>query len=244
MKNSKQDDYYFKTEGNSFFKRKNFKDKKVPELRPTKQIIYDEIKQSKIKFNRVLEYGGNYGDLLNYLKKNENIDEAMCVDASNEALEFGKQNYGDLIKFSHGTIAHNQINDDPNFQNFFDLIIIDDVFGWVSRETLFQSISNIDNVLADGGFLFIRDFYPDKRIKNQNHHVHEGFVYNYKVPNSHASLFLTSGIYEIEWQKIFFDDIGMSTDYKSNEPFIYRWTDIILKKSYSENFFEIKPIKT
>ena len=66
-----------------------YKDKKVPELRPTKQIIYDEIKQSNIKFNRVLEYGGNYGDLLNYLKKNENIDEAICVDASNEALEVG-----------------------------------------------------------------------------------------------------------------------------------------------------------
>ena len=64
MKKSKQDDYYLKIEGNCFFQRK-FKDKKVPELRPTKQIIYDEIKQSKIKFNRVLEYGGNYGDLLN-----------------------------------------------------------------------------------------------------------------------------------------------------------------------------------
>ena len=120
MKKSKQDDYYLKVEGNSFFQRKNFKDKKVPELRLTKQIIYDEIKQSNIKFNRVLEYGGNYGDLLNYLKKNENIDEAICIDASNEALEFGRQNYGDSIKFSHGTIAHNQINDDPDFQNFFD----------------------------------------------------------------------------------------------------------------------------
>ena len=65
MKNSKQDDYYLNTEGNSFFQR-NFKDKEVPELRLTKQIIYDEIKQSKIQFNKVLEYGGNYGDLLNY----------------------------------------------------------------------------------------------------------------------------------------------------------------------------------
>ena len=243
MKNSKQYDYYLKIEGNSFFQR-NFKDKEVPVLRPTKQVIYDELKQSNIKFNRVLEYGGNYGDLLNYLKKNENVDEAICIDTSNDALDFGNQNYGDSIKFFHGTIADNKINNDPNFQNFFDLIIIDDVFGWVSRETLFQSISNIDNILADGGFLFIRDFCPDKRIKNQNHHVEEGFVYNYKVPNSHASVFLSSGIYEIEWQKVFFDNIGMSTNYKSDDRFIYRWTDIILKKSYSENFSEIKQIKT
>ena len=70
MKKSKQDDYYLNVEGNSFFQR-NFKDKEVPELRLTKQIIYDEIKQSNIQFNKVLEYGGNYGDLLNYLKKKE-----------------------------------------------------------------------------------------------------------------------------------------------------------------------------
>jgi hypothetical protein len=38
MKNSKQDDYYLNTEGNSFFQR-NFKDKEVPELRLTKQFI-------------------------------------------------------------------------------------------------------------------------------------------------------------------------------------------------------------
>jgi len=243
LKDSKQDDYYLKIEGNSFFQR-NFKNKKTPELRPNKQIIYDEIKQSKIKFSKVLEYGGNYADLLNYLKKNERIDEAICVDASNDALDFGRKNYGDSIKFVHGTISNNKINDDPAFQNFFDLIIIDDVFGWVSRETLFQSITNIDNLLAEGGFLFIRDFFPDKRIKNQNHHVKEGFVYNFKIPNSHASIFLASGIYEIEWQKVFYDDTEMSTNYKSDNPFIYRWADIILKKSHSGYFNEIKQIKT
>jgi|TARA_B110000438_G_scaffold174566_1_gene166808 hypothetical protein len=242
MKNSKQDDYYLNIEGNSFFRR-NFKDKEVPELRLTKQIIYDEIKQSKIQFTKVLEYGGNYGDLLNYFRKNDGISEAVCIDASNDALEFGKKNYGDSIKFIHGTISNNKINDDPSFQNYFDLIIIDDVFGWVSRETLFQSISNIDNMLSDGGYLFIRDFFPDKRIKNQNHHVDEGFVYNYKVPNSHGSIFLSSGIYDVEWQKIFFDNIGMSTKYKTDNQFIYRWTDLILKKSYSENFSEVKQIK-
>lgn len=241
MKKSKQDDYYFEIEGNNFFQR-NFKDKIIPELRPNKKIIFDEIKQSKIKFNNVLEYGGNYADLLYYLKQNENIHDAICVEASNDAIKFGKQNYGNSINFIHGTISNNKINDDPSFQNYFDLIIVDDVFGWVSRETLFQSITNIDNALTDNGYLFIRDFLPDKRIKNQNHHVKEGIVYNYKVPNSHASIFLASGMYEIEWQKVFFDDTPMSTNYKTNERFIYRWTDIILKKSNSNYFHGVKQI--
>lgn len=243
MKESKQDDYYLKIEGNSYFQR-NFKDKPIPELRTNKKLIFDEIKESKIKFERVLEYGGNYGDLLNYLKVNENIKEVVCVDASKDALDFGKQNFGESIKFVHGTISNNEINDNPNFQNYFDLVVVDDVFGWISRETLLQSISNIDNVLADGGYLFIRDFFPDKLLKNQNHHIKDGFVYNFKVPSSHARIFLDTGIYEIEWQKVFFDNIGMSTDYKSDHRFIYRWTDIILKKSYTEYFSEVKPIKT
>lgn len=243
MKESKQDNYYLKTEGNDFFQR-NFNKQETPELRPSKQVIYDEIIQSQIKFTRVLEYGGNYADLLYYLKKNNDIEEAVCIDASNEALDFGKKHYGDSLKFVHGTISNNEINDNPDFQNYFDLIIIDDVFGWVSRETILQSISNIDNVLANNGFLFIRDFYPDKRIKNQNHHVKEGFVYNFKVPNSHSSIFLASGIYEIEWQKIFFDNIGMSTGYESDNRFIYRWTDVILKKSHADYFNEIKQIKS
>ena len=102
----------------------------------------------------------------------------------------------------------------------------------------------IDNLLKDDGYLFIRDFNPDKLTKNQNHHVDEGFVYNYKLPNSHASIFLASGIYEIEWQKIYFDDTDISANYKSDNRFIYRWTDIILKKSYFKNFSESKQIKT
>ena len=241
MKESKQDDYYLQKEGNNFFQR-NFKNTLVHELRPNKKIILDEIKESKIKFNNVLEYEGNYADLLFYLKKNENIQKAVCVEASKDAIEFGKQNYEDSINFVHGTISNNKINNDPSFQNFFDLIIIDDVFGWVSRETLFQSITNIDNALTENGHLFIRDFFPDKRIKNKNHHVKEGFVYNYKLPNSHASIFLASGLYEIEWQKIFFDKTSMSTNYKTNDHFMYRWTDIILKKSNSSYFHEVKQI--
>ena len=68
MKKSKQDDYYLKIEGNNFFQR-NFKNTNVSKLRPNKKIIFDEINQSKIKFNNMLEYGGNYADLLYYLKK-------------------------------------------------------------------------------------------------------------------------------------------------------------------------------
>ncbi len=242
MKKSKQDECYLNSEGDDFFQR-NFANKEIPDLRLNKKIIYNEIKESEISYKKVLEFGGNYGDLLYNMKKNNDAEECFNVEASKDAIEFGKANFKDQINFIHGTIANNHIIDDKKFENYFDLIIIDDVFDWVSRETIFQSITNIDNLLKEGGYIFIRDFYPDKNTKNQNHHVKDGSVYNFKVKNSHAEIFLTSGMYEIEWQKIFFDKIGISTSYKSDNIFNYRWIDVILKKSYSEFFSESKQIK-
>ena len=83
-----------------------------------------------------------------------------------------------------------------------------------------------------------------KNTKNQNHHVKDEFVYNFKVENSHAGIFLASGIYQVEWQKIFFDKIGFSTSYKSDNLFNYRWIDVILRKSYSGFFSESKQLKS
>jgi len=243
LKKSKQDEYYLNSEGDDFFKR-NFANKEIPDLRLNKKVIYDEIKESGISYKKVLEFGGNYGDLLYNMKQNNDAAECFNVEASKDAIEFGKKNFQDNVNFVHGTIANNDITNNEKFENYFDLIIIDDVLDWVSRETIFQSVTNIDNLLKDGGFVFIRDFYPDKNTKNQNHHVKDEFVYNFKVENSHAGIFLASGIYQVEWQKIFFDKIGFSTSYKSDNLFNYRWTDVILRKSYSGFFSESKQLKS
>ena len=230
------------SEGDDFFKR-NFANKEIPDLRLNKKVIYDEIKESGISYKKVLEFGGNYGDLLYNMKQNNDATECFNVEASKDAIEFGKKNFQDNVNFVHGTIANNDITINEKFENYFDLIIIDDVLDWVSRETIFQSVTNIDNLLKDGGFVFIRDFYPDKNTKNQNHHVKDEFVYNFKVENSHAGIFLASGIYQVEWQKIFFDKIGFSTSYKCDNLFNYRLTYVILRKSYSGFFSESKRLE-
>ena len=218
LKKSKQDEFYLNTEGDDFFKR-NFANKETPDLRLNKKIIYDEIKESGISYKTVLEFGGNYGDLLYNMKKNNDATECFNVEASKDAIQFGQKKFKDEVNFVHGTIADNEIANNEKFEKYFDLIIIDDVFDWVSRETIFQSITNIDNLLKDG------------------------FVYNFKVENSHAGIFLGTGIYEIEWQKIFFDKIGISTSYKCDNLFNYRWIDAILKKSYTDFFSQSKQSK-
>ena len=235
MKESVQDRVYLEEEGDAFFSR-NIKDRDLPPLRDAKRVIRDHLGESAIPFKRVLEYGCNYGDLLFHLREQGGAEECVGVEASSQAVEFGQSRYGETVKLVQGTIAANSINDSGDYNNHFDLIIIDDVFGWVSRETLLTSIANIDALLADGGYVFIRDFYPDKRTRVRNHHVSGDRVFNYKIPGSHAAIFEATGMYEAEWQKVYYDNIGMSTGFKSDNRFIYRWTDVVLKKAYADYF--------
>jgi SAM-dependent methyltransferase len=235
-KDSTQDSCYLNKEGDDYFLR-NFANKNLPELRDNKLSILKQLKATNVKFDKVLEYGCNYADLLNVLVCDEDSTEAVGVETSAQAIKFGEQRFPNKIKFSHGTVANNSINDDKKYEGYFDLVIVDDVFGWISRETLFQSLSNIDNVLKEGGLLFIRDFYPQSNSRNSNHHIEDGSVFNHKIKGSHSQLFIDSGIYQIISQEVYFDKTIMSTNYQSTSKFTSRWADTILKKSHS-NFYK------
>ncbi len=235
MATSKQDSYYMDTEGNDFFER-NFKNRDLPQLRTSKQTIADNITQSGIEFESLLEFGCNYGDLLNHYHSAGK--KCLGIEASSDAIEFGLDKYQNTFPIEHGTICENTLSQNTDKVEKFDLILIDDVFGWVSRETILQSIANIDKLLNENGFIYIRDFLPNKRVKNKNHHVKDTDIYNFKVPASHAKIFLATGCYETYWQTNYYDNIGMSTDYKCDNKFNYRWTDIILQKSTTGYFDE------
>ena len=230
MQTSEQDRYYLRKEGDDFFRR-NFGGKEPPRLRPAKVGIFEQIDALGIAGKAVLEYGCCYGDLLAVLA--EQMPGRLCagVEASHEALEFGRSRYGARVQFHHGTIADNPLNRAEDSRGRFDLVVVDDVFGWVSRETLFQSIASIDQVLAEGGHLFIRDFYPIEKLKNRNHHVADAEVFNYKIPGSHARLFEWSGMYEIVSQRVYVDQTEMSAGYQSARAFGSRWADTVLRKS-------------
>ncbi len=230
MPTSEQDSYYLTREGDDFFRR-NFGGKEPPRLRPAKVGIYEQIDALGIAGGAVLEYGCCYGDLLAVLAEQSPGRVCVGVEASLEAVTFGQARYGPRVQFHHGTIADNPLNRAAASARRFDLVVVDDVFGWVSRETLLQSIACIDQVLAEGGHLFIRDFSPIEKLKNRNHHVADVELFNYKIPGSHARLFETSGMYEIISQRIYVDRTEMSAGYQSAQQFGTRWADTVLRKS-------------
>jgi len=242
MPSSEQDTYYLKKEGDDFFRR-NFGGKEPPRLRPAKVNILEQIDALGVAGLAVLEYGCCYGDLLAVLAEQSAGRVCVGVEASVEALQFGRARYGSQVQFHHGTIADNALNQAGESRGRFDLVIVDDVFGWVSRETLYQSMANIDQALAEGGHLFIRDFYPMGKLKNRNHHVADAEVFNFKVPGSHASLFEASGLYEIVSQRTYVDQTEMSSTYQSARQFGTRWADTVLRKSSTGYYHPVERVK-
>ena len=233
MRVSKQDQYYLDVEGDAFFER-NKGDGDPKQLRAKKQEIVEQVAECGIEPARVLEFGCNYGDLLHHYAK----AGAKCfgVEPSAKAVAFGTQSFGDAVNLVQGTIAQNPINGDGAHTGWFDLVVVDDVFCWVSRETLYQSIANIDDVLSDGGFLFIREFHPLSSAKNPNHHVAEGEVYCYKPRDLHSSIFTASGMYEIVARRVWMDADDTWVREKGAGGFESRWADTILRKSFGDYY--------
>jgi SAM-dependent methyltransferase len=234
-----QDEYYLNKEGDDFFNR-NFKGKEVPDLRFNKTTILECIKKSKIEFDSVVEFGCNYGDLLNYFKIS-GCSDCVGIEASNQAIEFGEEQYGNSVDFFHGVIADNAISNDASNAGRFDLAIVDDVFSWVSRNSILFSISNVDKAVKEGGFIFIRDFKPHKFTKNRNHHIKDEEVFNFKVIGSHLQIFLATGMYEIVSENIYYDN-EMSAGYLCDNPFNYRWSDVILQKKSTDFFDDVTKV--
>lgn len=234
MSESKQDRYYLDVEADAFFER-NHGDADPHTLRDTKRSIVEAIDTVGIKPERVLEYGCNYGDLLKHFA--DRGAECHGIEPSRRAVEFGRRAYGDTIHLHQGTLAQNPINDTaaPE-QPAFDLVIIEDVFCWVSRETLFQSIANVDAVLADGGYLFIREFAALSHSKNRNHHVEDSEVYCFKPAMTHARMLAGSGVYAAVYEKIWMDAQDSWVVSEDRDPFQSRWSDTVLRKSLRDYY--------
>ena len=232
MRASDQDRYYLATEADDYFER-NHAAANPHELRATKLRIAEHLAEAGVTPRRVLEFGCNYGDLLHHFATTRGVS-CVGVEPSKRAVEFGAKAYGDSFRLLQGTIAENAVSADPASQRSFDLVIIDDVFCWVSRETILQSAANIDDALADGGYLYIREFSPLHNRRNRNHHVKDEEVWCHKPAGPHVAMFLATGVYAVVWQKIWMDTHDAWVSGSARDPFESRWSEAILRKSYAD----------
>jgi SAM-dependent methyltransferase len=234
MKTSSQDLHYLTVESDAFHER-NHGAADPSRLRDHKREILAHLNKAGVKPKRMLEFGCAYGDLLNHYAAEHGTD-AFGIEPSAKAVELGNRSYPGKMKLIQGTIADNPVSADEANNGSFDLVIVDDVFCWVSRETLFQSIANIDALLADNGFLYIKEFLPLHQSRNPNHHVSELDVFCYKPRGPHMAMFTASGVYEVVYQEITLDAGDGWVQRQGKPPFESRWSNVVLRKSLNDYF--------
>lgn len=191
-------------------------------------IDIDEILAYVDKQSKILEIGCSNGTKLNYLKTklpDSNIS-LYGIDPSNKSIEDGKKNFID-INLNVGTSDLLNYEDD-----FFNIVIVGFCLYVVDRNLIFKTISEIDRVLKQGGFLVITDFDPPFPIKKPYHHK-EG-IYSYK--NNYSNFFIGGGHYnllkkvhfshsDLIFEPDFNERVSTSILYKENLDQVYR--DII-----------------
>ena len=231
---NKQDNFYLNTESNSYFQRwKKLNDFQSNQIRPSKMEIFNNLKKYiNIDGITVLEIGCFIGDLLLYLEKNYNCN-VNGIEPSEDACLFSKEKLN--LNLENNTFINSSLfnNSKDNFIKY-DLIILDDVLSWMSRDIILSTIGAIDWLLKPQGHIYLKDFTPHFSYATENHHWKGKNIYNFKQSSGHKNFFLDSGKYlEI------FNKSRLSEKYqlkKSVRKDSLLWSDTILEKAKNEIF--------
>lgn len=178
-----QDKIFLEYEGNNWFKR----NVNCIIDASRNDLILKMIDLYEIIPKNVLEIGACNGFRLNEIHKKYGSN-CTAVEPSELAIEDGKNRYPNIV-FYKGIASELPFDD----KSKFDMIIINFVFHWISREKLFKAVSEIDRVLSDNGILIIGDFMPDSPVKVNYHHVKDEQMWTYK--QDYSRLFTCSNLY-------------------------------------------------
>ena len=113
-------------------------------------------------------------------------------------------------------------------KSVFDIIILEDVLGWMSRQKILPVIASLDWSLKPGGLIFIRDYVNKFGFCYRNHHVMESDVYSFRSINGHQEYFFLTGMYLTEYE---LKRVDYSYQVKETKrPDSALWSDALLRK--------------
>lgn len=218
-----QEETFLTGEGNNYLKRN--RDRLGGE---TSEPLIRLIERHRLKPETILDIGCADGTMLAGISKRWG-SSWTGVEPSALAIKEGRK------KFRHITLKRGVASGIP-LKRHFDLVIVNYVLHWVSREKLLVSISEIDRVVKDGGYLIIGDFLPDRPMKNPYHHLPGKKVWTYKV--DYAGIFAATGMYKQLGRLIFRHEGHVIT--KKNVSGDKRGSVTLLQKSRSAYYAEHK----
>ncbi len=182
MKN--QDDIFSKKEADAWYARNA--DALTPEAREMRSDLVEKlILKHRLHPKRVLDVGAANGWRLEAMRRARPRAQYVGVEPSASAVAAGKKKFP-RIELKRGVAAKLPVKDAS-----FDLALAVFTFHWVSRDTLLQSVAEIDRAITDGGYLIICDFLP--REPRKNPYRYRPGVFTYKA--DYGALFEASGNY-------------------------------------------------
>ena len=178
-----QDDIFLKKEADAWYKRNA--ESLSPEARKGRDLVETLIRTHRLNPKQVLDIGTGNGWRIEALRRANPRAQYVGVEPSAKAIAAGKKHFPKLT-LKRGVAAKLPVKDGSA-----DLVLAVFVFHWVARDTLLQSVAEIDRALKDGGHLIICDFLP--RVPRKNPYGHHKGVYTWKA--DYGALFEASGNY-------------------------------------------------
>ena len=228
---SQQEKVYLDLEANAFFLRNiNKIDLRNKGIRSSKEDILSNILSyvgPSINGLDVLEVGCFIGDLLGKLK-NDFQCKVVGIEPSSLACQYSLKEFGlHLVNNTYDRTDYFSLR--QSNRHAFDIIVVDDVLSWMSREIILPVLASLDWLLKPGGIIYIRDFCPPVDFAFPNHHQPDSDVYNYKVSGGHKKFFICTGHYLIAQEYI-----RSSQEFQvvtTSRPDSSIWSDAILLKT-------------
>ena len=188
-----QDEIFAKSEGDSWWLR-NRAVLGTPEAvrdDPVLRLVF----RNKVKPKTALEVGCANGWRLEALRLETG---AACagVDVSAAAIADGRERFP-ALDLRVGVASQLPVT------GCFDLVVVYFVLHWVDRRTLLRSLAEIDERVANGGYLVVGDFAPPAPVAVPYHHREGVWTYHAQYAASLVGL----GFYDVV-DGVSFEHIG------------------------------------
>lgn len=180
----KQDSIFLKTESDAWFARNKAA---LKTWNPETDLPLRLLSLYDLKPKRVIEIGASCGFRVAHVAKKYGA-EGYAVEPSKEAIAFGQQQFPD-IHFDSGLASNVPVD------GIFDLVIVNFVLHWIDRSTVMSSISEIDRLVAENGFLLLGDFLPGAPCRVKYHHRPDETVFTYK--QDYSAICTRAGSYQV-----------------------------------------------
>lgn len=223
MRDDLQKSAFLEYEADQWFQR-NFEVLKKYNAQEDK--IINLLKAYNLSPKRVLEIGCSAGYRLKGISQSFRDVEVFGVEPSKNAIEYGKIHYPE-VQFENGTA------DDMKYfaDSYFDVVIVGFVFYVVDRRLLLRTISEIDRVLNDKGFLIIIDFFTEACIKRNYTHINEFSAFSFK--EKYDEVFTSTHLYHL-LNKSCYNHDNLQLD--ATDDFQNLYTISLLKKDLNASY--------